>query len=168
MEGKEETAETRIGIRGVGLDLIECEENIVRGNTIFGTKTDNFALGVELIDCYLNILNNNIIEFCEEEGIYFSDSTYNNFEGNLVFNNSTGNVNQHAGIWLGGGATHNSIVGNKSIDDRGTPAQKYGVGEAGAGADWNLVTNNVCVDNVTAEIFIVGGNTINANNITGP
>ncbi|GAI58347.1 unnamed protein product, partial [marine sediment metagenome] len=104
----------------------------------------------------------------EWEGVYFWASTYNNFEGNMIRNNSFGNANQFAEIILDGNSTHNTLIGNKSYDDQIVPTQRYGIREAGVGDNWNLITNNVAVDNITAEISSQGPNSIVDNNITGP
>lgn len=151
-----------------GIYLNGCDYNILTNNFVKDILLDSFGVGILSTGTYTNTINNNHVEGCEQEGAYIHSSDYINFEGNQVFNNSFGNVNAHAGILLAGGSTHNSIVGNKSYDDQGVHTQKYGVREAAAADDWNLITNNVCVDNQTAEVSKQGLNSIEDNNITGP
>jgi len=151
-----------------GIMLLECDGNTISNPRICDIVEDDFGEGIELNDSHRNIFDNCNVEGCEQEGIYFWASTYNNFEGGMVLNNSHGNVNVHAGIILDGNSTHNTILGNKSFDDKGVHTQRYGIREAGVGDNFNIITNNTCTDNITAEVSTQGPNTINQNNMVLP
>ena len=154
---------------GYGIFHLSCDGNIFTNNIIYDiVEGEEVGNGILIIDSNRNIINNNIIEGCEWEGVILYNALYNNFEGNMVRNNSFGNANVSAGILLDGTSTHNTILGNKSYDDQGVHTQRYGIREAGAVDNYNIVTNNVCVDNITAEISTQGANTINANNMIVP
>ncbi len=148
--------------------MLECDDNIFTNNFIYDIKEETWATGLEINDCHKNIFNNNNIEFCEWEGLYIWGSTFNNVEGNMISNNSFGNVNQYAGILLEGTSTHNTIIGNKSYDDQVAHTQRYGIREAGGVDNYNTITNNTCVDNVTADVSTQGAQTIEDNNMTLP
>ena len=151
-----------------GIVLLDSDDNLIINNKILDIYLDNVGWGIWINDSNKNRINNNSVERSEGHGIYFSGSTYNNLEGNMVSNNSHGNVNVSAGIALVSTSTHNTILGNKSFDDKGVHTQKWGIIE-GAGVDnYNIITNNVCTDNITAEIVKTGANSIEANNITLP
>ncbi|GAI02202.1 unnamed protein product, partial [marine sediment metagenome] len=117
-----------------------------------------------LTGTYRNTINNNHIWQCEQEGIYIHNTDYCNCEGNIISNNSHGDVNGHAGIYLAGGSTHNIILGNQSFDDKGVHTQSYGIRESGVADNYNILTNNVCTDNITAEVSSQGPNSIEDNN----
>lgn len=151
-----------------GIIFLECDGNIIENPIIYDIVEDDWGEGIEFNDCHKNICNSGIIEGCEQEGVYFWASTYNNFEGNMVLNNSHTNVNVHAGIILDGTSTHNTILGNKSFDDKVIHTQRYGIREAGAVDNYNTITNNTCTGNITTEVSTQGANTINANNMVLP
>jgi len=152
----------------VGIAMLDCDKNFFDNNRVLDIYEDDVAWGIWVNDSNKNIFSDNNVERSEGHGVYFTTSTYNNFEGNMVSNNSHGNVNVSGGIALADTSTHNTITGNKSFDDKGVHTQKWGIIE-GAGVDnYNIITNNVCTDNITAEIVKTGANSIEANNITLP
>lgn len=151
-----------------GIWLTDGGENIITNNSVFHIYEDDFGVGIEVDYETYDIINDNQICYCTQEGIYFNGSEYNNFEGNMVFDNSHTNANTYAGIMIAWRSRHNTILGNKSFDDKGTPQQKYGIRENAAADNYNILTNNVCTGNVTAEVSKSGANSIEDNNITGP
>jgi len=151
-----------------GICFLECDNNMVVNNFIFDIYEDDFGIGIEINDSHKNIINNNSVERAEQDGVFFAGATYNNLEGNMIMNNSHGNVGVSSGVLLAGTSTHNTILGNKSFDDKGVHTQKYGIREFAVADNYNIVTNNVCTGNITAEVSTQGANTINANNMVVP
>lgn len=152
-----------------GIFLLECDGNIITNPIIYDILVgEEFGNGILILDSNRNVMDNFIVEGCEQEGVYFYNSLYNNFEGSMVRNNSFGNVNQFSGIILDGNSTHNSIIGNKSIDDQGVHSQKHGILEFGVGDNYNTILGNTCVGNITSEITTNGPQTEIGHNQTQP
>lgn len=151
-----------------GMLLVDVHINSFQDNFIWDITEDDDGSGILIMDSDRNMFNNNQIIQCAWDGIYILTCTYNNFEGNMVLNNSHGNVNVFNGITLDGTSTHNSIVGNKSFDDQIVHTQATGIEELGIADNYNIITNNTCTGNITAEITSLGPNSIEDNNMTLP
>jgi parallel beta-helix repeat protein len=161
--------------------------NICRGNDYDGIDINVDNSTVQYI--YLEVIGNH----CEANGTVGAATGINlqfaglcTVSGNQVFGNATygiqmygaelctvqGNVctangglapGTYDGIALTG-ARNCTLTGNVSTNISGGANQRYGIAEQGS-ADGNVLTSNVCINNVNvAGILKLGANSISANN----
>lgn len=103
------------------------------------------------------------------EGIRVEASNYNAITGNVIFNNSQSSAGGYDGIRIGGGgtnSTYNTLTGNVSRDDQGTPTQRIGINEDSATSGPNIVVGNVAMGNGSGQITTRHASSVNANNLT--
>ena len=139
----------------------------VRGilNVIQGNQLDYCdKCGIEMEGADENTITNNVGCRCEEHGVYCHNSDYNVISNNVFQENSQKTSNVYSGIALVGSSNHNIVTGNEVSDLLETHMQKWGVSEGGT-ADYNIISKNIAINNLTAEMNIIGANTLCDHNI---
>ncbi|RJX16582.1 right-handed parallel beta-helix repeat-containing protein [Candidatus Bathyarchaeota archaeon] len=103
--------------------------------------------------------------YCENDGpgIDLYNSDHIQIIGAMVRDNSQYANNTYDGIRIRGNSNHN-IVNGCTIFSTLTNKQRYGVYEQDT-ADYNLIVGNIIHDNVSGQIYLIGTNSIQANNI---
>jgi len=182
---------------GVGISGTQATGNVVTANW-FGlspTSTQvisNGVAGVAIHHASHNTIggttpeDRNIFGWSEGAGVAIqgSDATYNQIIGNHIGVSGTVAIGSWAGVFVGGGAHHNTVGGSSSNTGNVIAGNTAGVVITGTGTSLNTVQGNtigldpsgtITVGNVTngvrvsggASDNIVWGNTIAGNGIQG-
>ena len=103
--------------------------------------------------------------YCENDGpgIDLYNSDHIQIIGAMVRDNSQYANDTYDGIRIRGNSNHN-IVNGCTIFSTLTNKQRYGVYEQDT-ADYNLIVGNIIHDNVSGQIYLIGANSVQANNI---
>jgi hypothetical protein len=143
------TTATTVGIE----DAAVCQ-----GNTIFTAGE-----AINQVNSYGLVTNNYIYDYLGD-GIVLGAS-YTECSNNTLLLIESATDNTYSGIKFTGARNH-CVVTNNIINGNGaTKDLKYGISED-TSCDYNIIEHNVVTGADTAQISVVGANTISSNNIT--
>jgi parallel beta-helix repeat protein len=131
------------------------DHNVISNNVIFDAGSD----GIEINNSHYNIISNNVIQESSHSGISINNASNNIISSNSLYLNATLYSTQRE-IFIENDSTYNNIVGNRCVGTRA-----YVIAEETTGDDYNLITSNIVSGGTTANINILGVNSIKANNI---
>ena len=137
------------GVRRVS--LLGC---IVRGNNRHGVNL-NGAADIAIVGCQIYANN--------QHGVLINAGDANLVSGSVLYDNNASGASGVADVLLTGGATYCSITGNVLMAVNNKP--DYGVREASASDDYNVVSGNTAWGHNVASYSQQGANSIFANNI---
>ncbi|HET7528743.1 MAG TPA: right-handed parallel beta-helix repeat-containing protein, partial [Candidatus Saccharimonadales bacterium] len=110
-------------------------ENTASGNSISGSTSTGIG-----VDTYSNnTVTGNTIQSATNTGIWLSGSTNTTVSGNNISSSGA------EGIWLTGGASNNSVTGNK-VQDSGGATTNYGIYLNNSSDNKNSITGNDITD----------------------
>ncbi len=137
---------------GAAIKLDSGNMSIVIDNLINGGYN-----GIESAGSLSNrsIMKGNIVNACRNHGILITDGDKNIIQSNSVYGCSGD------GIRVENNNDHTIIDGNQSIANGGR-----GIHIVGSGCDKTIVSNNVALNNATANFTDAGTGTVNDNNVT--
>lgn len=137
----------------------------IKGTQILGNYISNIGIGISLLGnnsfCIGNTVTNALTN-----AIVVSGLSNNTIQGNILQDNGVGTNNTYSGILLENGSTYNTISGNTITKVFATNALQYCIREDSSSDGPNIVTSNICLNAVTAQISTQNVNTVVANNIT--
>lgn len=144
--------------------FIDCSNG--RGNTITGNSGEDLrgSAGIRLRNANYNTVSNNAMTKLDREGILVTGGDHNIISGNNIHDCSEDANDTYSGILLTGTATYNVVSNNRVSADAGNKHQ-YGIREAAAADDYNLIHGNILTDAVTANLSSQGANSVTADNI---
>jgi parallel beta-helix repeat protein len=130
---------------------------ISEDNTQYGVYTDSTRS--KIVGCHL--YDNG------KHGIYVDGADNCIISGNYIdiFNGLDAD-NTYSGILLTGTALRNVVVGNRIMQIAGTNNWQYGIREAAAADNYNLIDGNIVTNAQTAQISTQGANTVTGDNVT--
>lgn len=134
----------------------------ISGNTINDDQSNNAAIYVTGSSCSIT---GNVMTKVDREGIEISGGDHCIITGNSIKNCSEDTDDTYSGILLTGTSTYNVVSNNRVLADAANK-HKYGIREAAAGDDHNLIQGNILSDAVTADISTQGIHTQVKDNIT--
>lgn len=155
-----------IQVKAVGFQIIG---NFLQGN---GSGTGNegitigAATGATNVSSENTISGNTIQEFAKE-GIKMLNASRNSITGNVIRNVGQETNDTFAGILVkaGGADSTYNIFNANIITSSVANKPKYGIREDDANQGPNIVTSNIALNAVTAQISLQHGSSIDANNI---
>ncbi len=163
--------------------------NTITGNTFY--QQYRAVLGAADANVIGNTISGNSIYLANQEAIYMQAGANQNsivgntirataqhairirgsknvISSNMLIDNGTGTTNTYSDIFLDDNgttfSTYNTVIGNNC---QAAAANKvaYHIRENATGDDFNLVIGNVCKDAVTAQISLLGTNSVRGTNI---
>jgi len=147
---------------GIYIDAVS-KNNIIAQNLCSGNGHHGINL---LLGTDGNIVSNNIVELSGRDGIAIDESAQNNvLDRNTLYHNCQSVVNTYSEIKLHGTLPpyvhHNLILNNTILADDA----EYGINEADANQDYNIIVGNIVSGAMTKNIRIQGTHTIIGINI---
>jgi hypothetical protein len=154
------------------LRILNC---IISGNMIYGNTTGtNYNEGIKLgslttANASLNnkITNNTIMEM-GKDGISLTNFSYGIVGANTIVNIGTATNDTYSGIILqvgdAGNSTYNTVEGNVIRSDAANK-HKYGIREADSSQGPNIMSDNILLNAVTANLSPQHASTLSPNNI---
>jgi len=153
------------GNLGDGIELSEAASDGCRFIKIIGNNISyNTGRGVNVDEALYIVITGNHIFQNELDGIFFNTTNYSLINSNSSFENSQTANDTYSGIHLNGTCIRNVIDGN-TMHGTGSPDEKYRILEDDS-SDYNIFSNNQANGAQTSDIVIIGGNSIDDNNIT--
>lgn len=127
----------------------------ITGNAAVYSAGDADGDGIVVESCANGVIADNTVCYNRAMGTNLQNSDRFTVTGNLCMDNNVAGLVAPVicGIALYVGSSYNVVVGNICYDDRGPRLQAYGIGEVGAGANWNYIADNYVATNLTAGIL---------------
>jgi len=142
----------------------DCVDNTVAGNYC----KENSYHGIQISDTSNNnTVTGNSIRANSRHGIWLYAASRNSIVGNILHRNSQGADNTYNEIFLEGTSTYNVVDGNSIHCDGPMNNSAYGIREAAAADDYNMIVGNIAQGAVTANVSRQGPNSIEVHNIGG-
>lgn len=145
--------------------LVAGSNNIVTNNLVYL----NLQIGIRLSGARCQITGNHVRD-CGQHHI-LNITGDNNIISNNVIDANTGSdtldtSNTYAGIRLQSTALRNVVVNNRILKSSGTDVFDYGIEEAAAADNSNIIMGNIITDTGTAAILTNGAASDVSHNIT--
>jgi len=119
--------------------------------------------GVYIQDTYFNTVQGCFIQSNSRHGIILNGGGHHNISNNMILDSGILADNTYSAILMQD-SIHNIIHGNTIALDRQALNPNYGVEETGT-SDYNNVGSNDISGCQTAQLALIGANTLNVNNI---
>jgi hypothetical protein len=147
------------GTANASVGIYSTDYCVIANNYIEGVHGD----GINSQAGYTNISNNHIV-LCAQNGIIL-DGVRNAVTGNVIERCGRATDNTYSGIKFENSVDYSVVTNNTINGDGVTNDLKYCIEEV-SGCDYNIIEHNIATGADTAQINVVGANTISANNIT--
>lgn len=134
----------------------------ITGNSIYDDRSDNGA--IMLLSKDYCVVSNNLIDKCDRYAILLSGTVHSSVTGNVIRDCSEDADDTYSGIRLQSTSTYNN-VSNNNISAGAANKHDYGIEEAAAADNYNVITGNIITDAQTASILVQGADTEEAHNI---
>lgn len=142
-----------------GINIAVTSNSRYIGNILF----QNGANGITVRSGDSNTVAENIVIESNRHGILIQASSYNSICGNICIDNSKDPVNTRDGIHFYQTSLYNVCEDNVCIDT-GNNYQRYGISETNTDQDYNNISHNICIGNVTGSILVFGTHTWTESN----
>lgn len=140
----------------VDADNVKVSNCSVYGNTRSGIYLDNGR----------GVVSGNMIRDNGKNGINVVGADNAVISNNVIYADTGLDADAtYSGILLTGTATRNVVTGNRISGDGATNDLAYGIREAAAADDFNVIVGNITTGSDTAQISTQGTSTVSASNV---
>ena len=134
------------------------------GNRYIGTTlANNGGHGIILEQGEGKVLSNSLIQDNDERGVWLYGTknaiiSNNVFDGNCLVSNNVNSV-IYMSSRSGTHCSNNTIIGNQVFSAQGNKP-KYGIEDVDVNQDYNVISNNIIQNTVSAQMNILGASTL--------